>query len=68
VTGGTTDPRGCNPAPGGEAYSAGTPAPASGTYETVNLFGRRTGHRVAVAQGELLPALPRGFNWALAED
>ncbi|HTW69609.1 MAG TPA: hypothetical protein VME47_06970 [Acetobacteraceae bacterium] len=59
-------------APGGSRGSTGTrneefpgdsPAPASGTYETVNLFGRRTGHRVTVGQGEPLPVLPRGFAW-----
>ena len=49
-------------------YAAGTPAPATALYETVNLFGRRTGHRVLVRQGDALPALPRGFAWVAAEN
>lgn len=44
-------------------YKGGTPAPASGTYEQLNVFGRATGHRVAVRKGESLPPLPRGFTW-----
>lgn len=52
---------------GVEESPGGTPAPASATFETVNLFGRRTGHRVAVRQGETLPALPRGFSWVVVE-
>jgi hypothetical protein len=52
----------------GKEHPAGTPAPASASYETVNLFGRRTGHRVVVDQGEILPVLPRGFTWLIVED
>lgn len=48
-----------------QEYSGDTPAPQGGTYETVNLFGRRTGHRVTVREGETLPLLPRGFGWVL---
>jgi hypothetical protein len=44
-------------------YMGGTPAPASGTYEQLNVFGRATGHRVAVEKDEPLPPLPRGFAW-----
>jgi hypothetical protein len=33
----------------------------------VNLFGRKTGHRIVAEQGEVLPALPRGFTWAIVE-
>ena len=46
-------------------FRAGTPAPASGSYEQHNVFGRATGHLVTVAQGQPLPALPRGFAWRL---
>jgi hypothetical protein len=46
----------------------GTPAPESGSYEQLNVFGRATGHRVTARQGETLPDLPRGFSWRLARD
>jgi len=46
-------------------YPGGAPAPASGSYEQHNVFGRATGHRIAVTQGQPLPALPRGFAWRL---
>jgi hypothetical protein len=68
VAGGKKGPRGGNAACDGQGYPGGTPAPATATYETVNLFGRRTGHRVAAVQGQLLPALPRGFTWIMVED
>ena len=48
-------------------YTGGTPAPASGTYEQLNVFGRATGQRVAVRKGKPLPPLPRGFTWRLVE-
>jgi hypothetical protein len=63
VTGGTKPPRDGSAARGGMQHPGGTPAPASATYETVNLFGRRTGHRITVRMGDILPALPRGFGW-----
>lgn len=44
-------------------YSGGVPAPASGTFKELNVFGRATGHRVTVRKGEPLPPLPRGFTW-----
>jgi hypothetical protein len=44
-------------------YVGGMPAPVSGTYEQLNVFGRATGHRVAVEKNESLPPLPRGFTW-----
>jgi hypothetical protein len=50
-----------------EEFTPGSPAPATATYESVNLFGRRTGHRVTVQQGDSLPPLPRGFGWVLPE-
>lgn len=48
-------------------YTGGTLAPASGAYVQLNVFGRATGHRVAVRKGELLPPLPRGFTWRPAD-
>ena len=56
-----------DPGTDGQEYPGGTPAPATGVYETVNLFGRRTGHRVEVQQGETLPVLPRGFGWVVVQ-
>jgi len=67
VTGGKRGPRDGNVARDGQEYPGGTPAPASATYETVNLFGRKTGHRITARQGEILPALPRGFGWVAIE-
>jgi hypothetical protein len=67
VTGGTGGPRGGKAARDGREYPGGTPAPVSATYETVNLFGSVTGHRVVVQQGDILPALPRGFTWVIVE-
>ncbi|HUB12073.1 MAG TPA: hypothetical protein VMB34_08955 [Acetobacteraceae bacterium] len=55
------------PESGDTEYPAGAAAPASAAYESVNLFGRRTGHRITVRQGEILPVLPRGFNWVIVE-
>jgi hypothetical protein len=49
-------------------YMGGTRAPASGTYEQLNVFGRATGHRVAVKKDDPLPPLPRGFTWRPADD
>jgi hypothetical protein len=65
VAGGTRGSRDSNAARDGQSYTGETPAPASATYETVNLFGRKTGHRVKLAEGEMLPALPRGFAWVV---
>jgi hypothetical protein len=48
-------------------YTGETPAPASGTYDQLNVFGRATGHRVTVDKDEPLPPLPRGFKWRLSE-
>ncbi len=42
-------------------------APSAGTYEERNVLGTLTGTRVTVAQGEVLPAAPRGFTWRMVE-
>jgi hypothetical protein len=48
-------------------YPPGGRAPASGTYEQRNVLGTFTGVRVTVAQGDELPAAPRGFSWSMVE-
>jgi hypothetical protein len=67
VADGGGNSRGGNAVRDGQEYPGGSSAPASATYETVNLFGRKTGHRIVAEQGEILPALPRGFTWAIVE-
>jgi hypothetical protein len=58
---------GGNTAPHEQEYAGGAAAPASGRYESINLFGRRTGHRITAQRGEALPPLPRGFAWVVAD-
>jgi hypothetical protein len=48
-------------------YIPGQSAPASGTYEQINVFGSPTGVRVTVAEGQPLPTAPVGHNWAIAD-
>lgn len=48
-------------------YPPGVRAPASGMYEQRNVLGSSTGLRVVIAQGETLPAAPRGFTWIMVE-
>ena len=68
MEGGTKRPWSGGAARDGQEFPGSVPAPAAGTYETVNMFGRRTGHRIAAAAGDTLPVLPRGFTWMLLED
>ena len=49
-------------------HAPGEAAPAAGTYEQLNIFGRPTGIRVNVAHGHPLPSAPLGHNWTLADD
>ena len=49
-------------------HAPGETAPAAGTYEQLNIFGRPTGIRVNVAHGHPLPSAPVGHNWTLAEE
>ena len=46
----------------------GQPAPASATYEQMNVFGSPTGIRVNVVHGSPLPEAPIGHGWAVVED
>jgi hypothetical protein len=45
----------------------GEPAPVAATYEQLNIFGRPTGVRVDVAQGEPFPDAPRWHTWRLVK-
>jgi hypothetical protein len=49
-------------------HQGGHPAPASATYEQVNLFGTLTGVRIDVACGNPLPGTPIGHGWAMLEE
>ena len=46
-----------------DEHHPGTPAPASGHYHELNIFGSHTGKIVQVEEGEPLPFAPRGFKW-----
>ena len=48
-----------------EQVPPGGSAPASGTYEELNVLGKPTGRRVTIKATEQLPASPRGFHWRL---
>lgn len=41
----------------------GEPAPGSGAYEELNVFGTPTGRTVIMSAGETLPGSARGFTW-----
>jgi hypothetical protein len=41
----------------------GDPAPATGAYEELNIFGSRTGRVHVTQEGEALPPAPRSFTW-----
>ncbi|HTZ72271.1 MAG TPA: hypothetical protein VMB71_16565 [Acetobacteraceae bacterium] len=41
----------------------GSPAPESGAYEELNVFGQPSGRWVTVRAGDDLPDSPRGFRW-----
>ena len=43
----------------------GEPAPATGRYVALNVFGTPTGTIIEVRAGEYLPNQPRGFTWLL---
>ena len=46
-------------------HPPGMPAPLAGIYEQRNVLGSATGVQVSMAEGETLPAAPRGFTWSL---
>jgi hypothetical protein len=45
----------------------GQPAPASATYEQMNVFGSPTGIRVNATHWHPLPEAPIGHGWAVVE-
>jgi len=44
-------------------YDPRRPAPHTGMFEEVNIYGVITGAAAYVEQGEPLPGAPRGFTW-----
>ena len=46
-------------------HRPGEPAPRSGHYRLVNVFGSDTDIRVHSPRGHPLPDSPRGFGWRL---
>ena len=44
-------------------YQPLSPAPHTGIFEEVNVFGSATGGAAFVTEGDALPAAPRGFTW-----
>lgn len=43
--------------------SSGNPSDRPAAYELYNVFGTPTGRRVMLAEGENLPAVPKGWFW-----
>ena len=43
----------------------GSPAPASGRYELLNVFGSPSGMQVMLQAGEALPPAPYAWAWGL---
>ena len=43
----------------------GQPAPASGCYQLLNVFGTPSGEETIVEQGSPTPGAPRGYMWQL---
>jgi len=51
-----------------QEHQPGDPAPVSGYYRQVNIFGSATYVLVHARQGDPLPAAPRGFGWHLESE
>jgi hypothetical protein len=49
-------------------HHPGWPAPASGVYRLVNIFGNNMSTPAHVVRGALLPAAPNGFRWRLERE
>lgn len=49
-------------------HPPGRPAPVSGIFEQMNIFGSPTGIMVRVPCGHPLPAAPVGHGWAIGEE
>ena len=48
-------------------HPPGTPAPVTGYYRELNIFGTPTGRIEHVPKGEHLPLGPRGYSWREAD-
>ena len=48
-------------------HQPGEPAPHTGRYEELNVFGSETGNVIHVRKGDPLPAAPHGFTWRLVQ-
>jgi hypothetical protein len=48
-----------------DEHRPGDPAPETGHYEELNVFGSPTGRVHHATDGESLPPSPRGFTWRL---
>jgi hypothetical protein len=49
-------------------HAPGDPAPAAGTCEQRNIFGRSVGTRVNLAHGQSMPSAPLGHTWTRAKE
>jgi hypothetical protein len=49
-------------------YHPGESAPAYGTYELINIFGRPIGVSAEINHGEAFPAAPIGHFWRIGLD
>ncbi|HTW26043.1 MAG TPA: hypothetical protein VME92_02855 [Acetobacteraceae bacterium] len=48
-------------------HQPGDPAPMTGTYEMLSVFGTATGVRREVAAGESLPPAPLRHSWVFVD-
>lgn len=49
-------------------HPPGHPAPATATYEQINVFGSPTGIVAHVPHGHPLPPAPVGHGWAIGQE
>lgn len=48
-------------------HQPGDPAPHTGHYEELKVFGSETGNVVYARKGDALPSAPHGFTWRLSQ-
>ena len=48
-------------------HQPGDPAPVSGHYRALNVFGAPTDRKVHVWRGDPLPLAPEGYSWRLEQ-
>jgi hypothetical protein len=51
-----------------QEHKPGDPAPRSGHYRLLNIFGNETHVRVHASRDHPLPEAPRGFGWRLEHE